>query len=93
MLYLNMDKAIEFSEHARLQMLLRGAEEHEVATAIRRTDWNKARQNKLQARYEFPFNAYSPVNNQFYKFKIVDVIFVDEPNKIVVVTVKVYYHN
>lgn len=88
-----MDKPVEFSEHARLQMRLRGAEEQEVIAAIRSSNWKPARQNRWQAQFDLAFNKYSPVNRKFYKFKMIDAIFVDEPQKIVVVTVKVYYHN
>ncbi len=41
----------------------------------------------------FEFNSHSPANAKYYKFKTIDVIFVDEQNEIVIVTVKVYYSN
>lgn len=88
-----MDKLIEFSEHAKLQMVLRGAEENEIITAIRSGKWKPAKRGKWRSKFEFTFNKKSPVNQKFYKSKTVDIIFADERDKIVVVTVKVYYHN
>ena len=88
-----MTKPIIFSSHAKRQMLLRGTEENEAITTIRSTAWQPAKYGKFHACLRFDFNQLSPVNQQFYQFKTVDVIFVDEPNEIVVVTVKVYYHN
>jgi hypothetical protein len=37
------------------------------------------------------FGRPSPINQQIYPFKTVHVIFADEPNEIVIVTVLVYY--
>jgi len=33
------------------------------------------------------------VNNQPYRYKAVDAVFADEPHAVVVVTVKVFYHD
>jgi hypothetical protein len=35
----------------------------------------------------------SPVNNQPYRYKAVDAVFADEPQTVVVVTVKVFYYD
>ena len=40
-----------------------------------------------------PFDAISPVNGRHYSHKTVDAVFADDPKSIVVVTVKVYYHD
>ena len=88
-----MAKPIIFSAHARLQMSLRGAAENEVITTIRSATWQPAKHGKFQSRLRFDFNQLSPVNQRFYRFKTVDAIFADEPSEIVVVTVKVYYHD
>jgi hypothetical protein len=86
-------KPVSFSTHARLQMELRGAEEPEVISAIRSGTWEGAKRGKLQSRHRFDFNRPSPVNQKFYKYKTVEAIFVEESERIVVVTVKVYYSN
>ena len=44
---------------------------------------------RLECRKEFPFNAQW--NRRWYATRQVRVIFVDEPDEIVVVTVYVYY--
>ena len=88
-----MVKPIYFSTHARERMLLRGAVENEVIIAIRARNWQPAKQGKFSARTQFDFNALSPINQQFYAYKAVKSIFTDAPEKIVVVTVNVYYFN
>lgn len=74
-------------------MELRGAEEAEVIAAIHLRTWETAKRGKLQCRKRFSFSRQSPINQQFYKHKIVEAIFVEERDQIVVVTVKVYYSN
>ncbi len=86
-------KPVSFSTHARTQMKLRGAEEAEVVSTVRSGTWETAKRNKLQCRHCFNFNRPSPINQKFYKYKTIEAIFVEESNKIVVVTVKVYYSN
>jgi hypothetical protein len=88
-----MVKPIYFSTHARERMLLRGAEENEVIVAIRSGNWQPAKQGKFSARAQFDFSNQSPINQQFYAYKAVKSIFTDAPEKIVVVTVNVYYFN
>ena len=41
----------------------------------------------------FPLCGGSPINNQTYRYKAVDAVFADEPQAVVVVTVKVFSHN
>lgn len=84
---------IIFSRHALIQMAARGAEEDEVILAIEKGNHEPARENKFKSRMTFPFNNISPVNNKFYNLKTIDTIFVEGNNEIIVVTVKVYYHN
>lgn len=86
-------KPISFSTHARLQMELRGAEEAEVISTIRSGIWESAKRGKFQCRHRFNFNSTSPINQQFYKYKTIEAIFLEESNQIVIVTVKVYYSN
>ncbi|MEG3979012.1 hypothetical protein QT970_31010 [Microcoleus sp. herbarium8] len=88
-----MVKPIYFSTYARERMLLRGAEENEVIIAIRSGNWLPAKQRKFSARAQFDFNNQSPVNQQFYAYKAVKPIFTEAQERIVVVTVNVYYSN
>lgn len=86
-------KPIVFSEHAREQMRLRGATEEEICQALYNAPWRAAKRAKWQAKRRFAFDQPSPVNQRQYKFKEVEPIFVEESERIVVVTVKVYYTN
>lgn len=72
-------------------MYLRGASEAEVIQAIRGGFWEPARAGKYQARCTFVYGRPSPVDGRVYPFKTVHVIFAEEADKIVVVTVLVYY--
>lgn len=74
-------------------MDLRGASEEDVTKAVRLGRWEPAKMDKLQSKYRFDFNKIALTNQKFYKYKIVEPIFTDEPNGIVVITVKVYYSN
>ncbi|MDO8140397.1 MAG: hypothetical protein Q6358_02765 [Candidatus Brocadiales bacterium] len=86
-------KPIRFSDHAKLQMLLGGTAEDEVQTAIKSGQWETAKLGKYKTRCRFEYNAISPVNRKFYKSKIVEPIFANEPEELTIVTVKVYYSN
>ena len=84
-------KPIRVSRHARARMLLRGATEAEVTATIHAGLWQPAREGKLEARLEFAVGAVSPTNQKAYASKIVHVVFADDPDEILVVTVVVYY--
>lgn len=86
-------KPIRFSNHARLQMSLRGASEEDVIRAIRLGRWESAKMGRFQSKYRFDFNKIALTNQKFYKHKTVEPIFADEADEIVVITVKVYYSN
>lgn len=86
-------KPIIFSQHARLQMMLRGAGKGEVIEAVRKGQWQPAKRRKLQAKRRFPFSGPSPITGTIYRFKEVEAIFAEELDKIVIITVKVYYSN
>ena len=86
-----MIKPVIFSQHAKMQMLLRGAEESEVIEAIRKGQWQPAKRGRFQAKWRFIFDRPSPITGVTYRFKEVEAIFAVEADKIVVVTVKVYY--
>ncbi|MGA2067266.1 MAG: DUF4258 domain-containing protein [Thermoguttaceae bacterium] len=86
-------KRITISRHAAERMAQRGAVLDEVEQLIRTAPWQPAQRGKWHARRVFPFDAASPVNGQHYAYKTVDAVFADNPASIVVVTVKVYYHD
>jgi hypothetical protein len=86
-------KPIRFSQHARGRMLLRGATETEVIETIRTGNWESAQRGKFQAHKTIAFGLASPVSQQIYAFKTIHVVFADEQDEIVVVTVLVYYGN
>jgi len=65
-----MEKPIEFSEHAKLQMKLRGATDNEVVTAIHSGKWENAKRGKFHSQSDFAFNKKSPVNQKFIKLKL-----------------------
>jgi len=86
-------KPIKVSRHAAQRISQRGATTEETEQAIRTRPWRPAKRGKWHARRVFPFDANSPVNGRHYAHKTVDVVFADNPASIVVVTVKVYYHD
>jgi Domain of unknown function (DUF4258) len=87
-----MEKPIFFSNHAKQQMLLRGAKTEEVIVTINSGGRLDAK-GKYKARYEFPFGETSPQNEEFYQYKRIEAIFAEDRDRIVVITVKVYYYN
>jgi len=86
-------KPIIISRHAAQQMAQRGATLEETEQTIRTGSWQPAQRGKWHTRRVFPFDGVSPVNGQHYAYKTVDAVFADDPASIVVVTVKVYYHD
>lgn len=82
-------KPIEFSGHAAQQMSFRGATAAEVIEAIRTMSWFPAESGRLECRKDSVFN--SVWNRKHYAVKQVRPVFVEEPDRIVVVTVYVYY--
>lgn len=86
-------KRIVISTHAAERMQQRGATRAEVEAAIRSVPWRPAQRGKSLVQMRFPYGAPSPANQRGYRFKKIEVIFVEEPNAIVVVTVKVFYQN
>jgi len=86
-------KPIVFSQHSLLQMKLRGAKNSEVINVIRKGKRQIAKLKRKQAKLQFFFNKSSPITGKKYKLKDVEVIFIEETKKIVVITVKIYYSN
>ena len=83
------EKSIRLSEHAKQQLVFRGATKKQVFDAIRTEAWDPAELDRLECRKNFAFN--SQWNNKYYETQQVRPIFVDGPEEIVVVTVYVYY--
>lgn len=82
-------KPIDFPDHAKGQMLKRGASEAEVEETIQDAPWEQAKQGRMQCRLNFEFNNYW--YGRYYQTKQVHAIFAEEESYIVMVTVKVYY--
>ena len=60
-----------------------------MVTAIRTGDWLPAKDNRLEAAADFPFEG--EWNGRRYATKRVRAIFADEADEIVVVTVYTYF--
>jgi hypothetical protein len=82
-------KPIQVSAHARERAISRGAALDEVAEVIRRGNWRPAQGGRLRSRGVFPFEG--DWHGQTYRRKIVEPVFVETDNAIVVITVYVYF--
>jgi len=83
-------KKVHLSRHASMRALMRGATEKEVLETIERGIAEPAKRGKWQSRCHFP-GEYACADGKSYIGKTVEVIFAEEPDALVVVTVKVYY--
>lgn len=81
-------KPIRFSRHASERLRDRGATEDEVAEAIRTAPWTPAGGQRFECQKDFLYGT--DWNGRFYAMKRVRPIFVEEPDKIVIITVYVY---
>lgn len=84
-----LTKPIQFSAHARDQMRFRGASEQEVVDTIRTTTPMPGERGRLDCRKEFAFDQ--DWNGKRYTMKTVRPILAEEPDRVVVVMVYVYY--
>jgi hypothetical protein len=82
-------KPIEFSMHAQDKMLDRGASENEVRAAIRTGSAEPARKGRTLFRKNFAFN--SQWRGKHYAVKQVVPVVAEEVDRLVVITVFVYY--
>ena len=82
-------KSIYFTKHASVQIKSRGASEEEVIEVIQSALWQPAERGRLTASLSFPFN--SEHYGRFYANKEVVPIFVEEPDRIVVITVYTFF--
>ena len=87
------EKPVEITFHARRRMIDRGGTDEEVILAVRSGTSEPAKRGKWHSSMTFEYNEPSPVNDLVYAYKTVDAVFAEEEKRIVVVTVKVYYHN
>lgn len=86
-------KPIEITFHARRRIAGRGATDEEVLLAVRSGTWEPAKRGRWHSTTTLAYNKPSPVNGVVYAYKTFDAVFAEEEERIVVVTVKVYYHN
>ena len=82
-------KPIQFSAHAQEKMLDRGASESEVEAAIRTGSPEPARGGRVMFRKNFAFNR--PWRGKRYAVKQVAPVVITDADRMVVVTVFVYY--
>ena len=80
---------IIISKHAKIKMADRGADEKEVIKAINEGSYEPAKAGRLLFRKNFAFNG--TWRGKKYKTKQVAPVTTYENNRIIVVTVYVYY--
>lgn len=76
-----------------MRAIQRGATEQEITACIADSQYENVEKGRISAKKDFEFNDISPMNNNFYQYKTVEVIFVEERESITVITVKVFYSN
>ena len=86
---MNHKKDITFSQHALDNMVDRGASGEEVEAAIRTGEVSPAKKGRLSFRKNFSYNAIW--KGKYYRAKQVMPIVAEEPDRLVVVTVYVYF--
>ena len=82
-------KPIRMSDHALRYCPVRGFTKEEVEQAIRNAPWTPARSGRLECSLDVPYNDFW--NGRRYAVKRIRVIFVEEPEAIVVITGITYY--
>lgn len=82
-------KPIHITTHARAQMSARQATAEEVEAAIRSAPWQPAEHGRKTAARVFPFRGEH--FGRFYESKEVVPVFVEEADRIVVVTVYTFF--
>ena len=83
-------KKIEISPHAYQQMAERGALEAEVMAAVQQGEAEAVRMGRVMYRKIFPFDG--EWRGRRYRLKQVAPVVAEESDKLVVVTVYVFYH-
>jgi len=83
------EKRVFFSAHARAKMSDRGASEEEVVEAIKEGSFEPARKARLLFRKNFSFGK--SWRGKRYSVKQVAPVIAEEKDKLIVITVYVYY--
>ena len=86
---MNFKKPIKFSQHALDNMNDRGASVEEVEQAIMTGESFPAKKGRLSFRKNFNYNGNW--KGKYYQIKQVSPIVAEEPDRLVVVTVYVYF--
>lgn len=81
-------KPVHFTRHARTRIVERLTTETEIVEAIRQSPWRPAEEGRQRASKWYPFRREH--RGTFYAGKDVEPVFVEAPDRIVVVTVYVY---
>lgn len=84
-----MAKPIHFTRHAQRQMEARSATPEEVEAVIRTAAWQPAERGRWTASSVFPFRHEH--FGRFYAAKEVVPVFVEESERIVVITVYTFF--
>ena len=84
-----MTKPIYFTLHARRQMQARNTTTEEVEAVIRTAPWKLGERGRYSASKVFPFRRQH--FGRFYTAKEVVPIFVEESDRIVVITVYTFF--
>ena len=84
------NKEIKFTKHVLDRCSERGTTEQEIIQTIRDYSWKAAKDEKMECRGTFIFNAIWGA--KFYAKKDVRPIFVENKDSIVVVSVYTYYY-
>lgn len=82
-------KPVILSQHAKEQSRYRGCADEEIKDTIQTVAWEPAELGRLQCRKDFVYNRQW--NGKQYKTKQIRPIFAEEKDKIIVITVYVYY--
>ena len=85
----NLQEPIEFSPHAKEKMLDRGATAADVVDAIHMGSSEPVRKGRIMFRKNFTFDRQW--REKHYAVKQVAPVVAEEPDRLVVVTVFVYY--
>jgi hypothetical protein len=83
------DKQIIFSNHAKIKMADRGVTESDVIRAIKEGSAEPARKDRILIRKNIPFD--NTWRGKHYSVKQIAPVVAEDNDKIVVITVYVYY--
>ncbi|MBI4431304.1 MAG: hypothetical protein HY587_06305 [Candidatus Omnitrophica bacterium] len=84
-----MTKPIIFTKHALLRMVERGTNQERVVEAVQSGERESAQRGLAQYRLNFEFNRHW--DGKFYPVQQVVPIAAEEMNRLIIVTVYVFY--